>query len=444
MSKSPVFHRPSWVDQTKQKPLYPQKVSLLCCGIGGPERAAAEAGWKWQAVNVIDIAEFLKPAVERLHAYMGTPKNALKIGSASGDLLRFERGRFKELLVGSDGLVAGPCCPPWSPLGKQGARGDPRARVFLKVLEIIEWLAHSEESGAQLKWFVIENVVGISHRIEGEPPFTDDLEAWAAAAMPDFYFAWGIYKADQCHLPQSRGRVYCTGIKKEVAYKAGASTTLHIKEMLRPLPAMQPAALADFLEERSQMDPLPTAPGNKQNVFEYNRVFREIRDDAEKLSKCVDARVVSRCMSCDTSRRPTAEFGAFWDIEKVGCLTTQKRYIWLVGEVKHCLWGHGRWLTDRERCLCAGMRPSSLVPEMSWKQLVLALGNTMPPPQCGRAMTPLMHLVSCFQQEQPATPLPSVQDVPSRSEEEEDKFKQSKRSTRITQFFHKKQRVEVL
>ena len=59
-----------------------------------------------------------------------------------------------------DVIIAGPPCQPWSAKGIRGSWDDPRAAPFIRTLDIIIYMALQ---GA-LKFFIIENVAGVTHR----------------------------------------------------------------------------------------------------------------------------------------------------------------------------------------------------------------------------------------------------------------------------------------
>lgn len=149
------------------------RISLPCAGIDGPSKAMAEGGWPIRATNIYETEAKLQPALMRLHRALGTDIKQLHVGKAMGDICGDGR-----LLQPSEGLIAGPPCPPWSALGKKRGNSDPRAAVFWQVLEDIRLLAQA----GTLKFFVVENVVGIRKKQPGEKqPFVRELEDWFIA-----------------------------------------------------------------------------------------------------------------------------------------------------------------------------------------------------------------------------------------------------------------------
>lgn len=146
------------------------RVSLPCAGIDGPSRAMAEGGWHIQAKNMYDTGAKLEPALRRLHRALGTDLEQVHVGKFMGDICGSGR-----VIQPSEGLIAGPPCPPWSILGKRQGSNDPRAAVFRQVLQDIRSLADE----GSLQFFVVEDVVGIRQRQIGEEqPFVRELELW--------------------------------------------------------------------------------------------------------------------------------------------------------------------------------------------------------------------------------------------------------------------------
>ena len=73
-----------------------------------------------------------------------------------GEDCDFTRFALRDL-PDAEALVTGPPCPPWSRIGLHGGWEDPRAKVFKHIIRAIAELV---QRGC-LKWFLIENVVGI-------------------------------------------------------------------------------------------------------------------------------------------------------------------------------------------------------------------------------------------------------------------------------------------
>jgi site-specific DNA-cytosine methylase len=112
--------------------------------------------------------------------------DAIRLGKVAGDLLRVPFSRLLQIAP-IDGICSGPPCPPWAGQGKKGSLADPRARVYLRLLE---WVIYLVKMGGLL-FALLENVVGIKQQRGGRMPTIDHFIAVLERVCPEFW--WGVH-----------------------------------------------------------------------------------------------------------------------------------------------------------------------------------------------------------------------------------------------------------
>jgi len=157
-------------------------------------------------VNVFDTNDKLRPFYEAVHGWEAA--QAFNVGRKDGDLLEEPLA----LLESSDGVVAGPPCPPWSEQGNRAGVHDDRARVFERV---VEWVVELASRGA-LIFFAIEHVLGILKRMFGSADrFVESVLRKLRQAVPHFCIDYVVVSVRHA-LPARRQRVWLRGLRKDV------------------------------------------------------------------------------------------------------------------------------------------------------------------------------------------------------------------------------------
>ena len=199
-----VFSNPAW-SQDLRLPLSgaPRAVKVLspCCGLNAPERAARELLFPWESVGDWDFNIALLRTLEKLTAN----HNSLHIGAIAGNILSVD---VHSLDLGTDGIVSGPPCPPFSSLGKRLCELDARSSVFVAVCHWILYLARH----GRVSFYILENVKGIlSKRKRSGCSFADWFTSEMQTSMPEWHISVVQHNSRQCLTAQSRPRVFFVG-----------------------------------------------------------------------------------------------------------------------------------------------------------------------------------------------------------------------------------------
>ena len=187
------------------------RVLLPCGGIDAPGWAARALGMKFDVVGYYDTDP-------KYHDYMtnfGVEPSRVHVGREKGDFTRVALSQVPECNL----LVAGPPCPPFSRSGKHKRFEDDRSHVFFHIIAVIGHCASTQDS---FSGFVLENVVGmmdvpggrLKHPCRKRP--IDDVVDELYEKLGRSLWKIGVHKLDakDFGLPQSRPRVYITGIRR--------------------------------------------------------------------------------------------------------------------------------------------------------------------------------------------------------------------------------------
>lgn len=136
----------------------PIHVATPCCGIDGCGWALQISGANFRGNNMMDLEHRYRPYLRK---YMADDAEPLLLGKKDGDILKKPLSSWQRPV---HFLVAGPPCPPWAGNGNHGGAEDDRAKVFLKIVEVVGSLAKCGE----LQGTVLENVAGILINSEGK------------------------------------------------------------------------------------------------------------------------------------------------------------------------------------------------------------------------------------------------------------------------------------
>jgi hypothetical protein len=144
----------------------PLRVASPCMGIHGCGQAFLAMGSPIASVHNYDLEARYRPYLEHHLAELGMDAKdvVLNLGREAGNLLMVPLSTIARSKV--DLLIAGPPCPPWSSCGKKQGLKDPKAKVFIRILQ---WaLVMIKCCG--LLGLVLENVVGITYETHGREP----------------------------------------------------------------------------------------------------------------------------------------------------------------------------------------------------------------------------------------------------------------------------------
>ena len=376
------------------------RVLLPCGGIDAPGWAARALGIEFDVVGYYDT----DPQYAAYMANVGVDPSRVHVGKDQGDFARLALSHVPECNL----LVAGPPCPPFSRSGKHQRFEDDRSHVFFHIMAVI---GHCATTQPGFSCFVIENVAGMMdvpggrHKHPCRKPPLDCVvdELYKRLGRSEWMVRVHKLDAKDFGLPQSRPRVYITGIRRsKLIEKMSALRPERFRLAWSHEPSAGPDAdggpevevrgmpnLADFIDKS-----LP--PASRHALSE--RQNKTIQDNKEALQKAMDdTSNRGRVAVCSASRSS----GAKWGLQNrcdglCRCLTTTNSdlYAFSLGE------GHAnpalsldRFLTVNERCLLQGFPPLTVLTALGLpeKHAVHALGNAMAVPVIGAVMTSVLH-----------------------------------------------------
>ena len=131
---------------------------------------------------------------------------SLHLGATAGNLLHHQ---LKDLELPVDFLISGPPCPPWAGQGCRRSVQDGRAHVFIPVLS---WVFYLVKVGCLLGC-LLENVVGITHMVEGRESTMDVFLMCLRHWCPEFDWCVQTLDASDYKLAQTRVRVFLSGFR---------------------------------------------------------------------------------------------------------------------------------------------------------------------------------------------------------------------------------------
>jgi len=365
----------AWVGQLQQlvNEFHPLSIALPCVGANAGFVALKDMGHRGAVpMHIYDADEACrKPLAQLFGEGPGSP--TVHIGPIDGDILRVEPAG----LECPDGLVSGPPCQFCAGNGYHKPWSHPGLLVFKQVLAWIENFATR-----QLKFFVLENVRGISRNYQSFQSILDMALERLRRKLPEFEIkVWNLNSKDYT-LAQHRDRIYIFGVRQSVLHKVG-----HRDIPESPAPVMPRCRLSWFLTEG-----LPNTP-----LTSLTRKQRQNLKDYQKLSKRLisDRGMQGKFMTCDLSRRPTAAFGPKFRVDDlVDTLLTSNRQIFLMslGEGLRSPTVH-RWLKSEERCRLQGFRPEVFA-ECSETERNKLTGNAFSVPCIGVILHYITQLLS--------------------------------------------------
>ena len=147
---------PRWQDYFPPMPSLGRriKVACPCIGIDGCGHSLQAMSVPADMDNVYDLQDSYREALTQHLTEMGMDVIQLNLGKHAGNLMNC---CLEKLQKPVDLLIAGPPCPPWAGQGNKKGTKDPRAKVFMRVVQWLVFFIHS----CGLLAVVLENVVGI-------------------------------------------------------------------------------------------------------------------------------------------------------------------------------------------------------------------------------------------------------------------------------------------
>ena len=315
------------------------RLLLPCAGFDAPGEALRQLGIPYQCVGAWDSA--------------AGPAKVLNASYPGSVVRRDMLETSLESLPDADGLVSGPPCPPWSAMGSRRGSRDARARVLKRVLEWITFLAATRKT---LKFFVLENVAGICHKVAGSRGvMLDRVLARLRAALPESWHVVTLRMTSDC-VAHHRPRVYIVG---HIVRDGGSR--------LQPedIPRLPRARLRDLLLDlpAAKVEQVLT-PKQRSNLSTYLRRLAE-----RGRTKAAAVFPVDRDPSKSRSR---------WRCDdQVSCLRHSAPKLWL----KHG--SVSRLLHPAELCRLQGFPPRAMPCSLSGREVAKGMGNAMSVPVVG-------------------------------------------------------------
>ena len=256
-----VRHRLADAGVVLPSPSFPRRLSVTepFIGMAGMHEVMAEWGVAYDPVNVYELQNNLR---ELMSVKFGTAvADTFELGSPSGDMLHVAL----QMLLASDGLVAGPPCQPWTPKGTKRGRDDARVDAFDRLLL---WIQHLYFRG--LLFVILENVKEIFVPDASGYNYGDRVMVWLRFHCPAF--RWKVLKIRCCPylLPHRRVRIFILGLRRDILRS----------EQHFPLPLdlseVPPIALSDLLEsDVDNVEPSSLHPNRLKRLAGYERYLRE-------------------------------------------------------------------------------------------------------------------------------------------------------------------------
>ena len=189
------------------------RVLLPCGGIDAPGWAARAMGVEFDVVGYYDT----DPQYAAYMANLGVESSRLHVGREQGDFTRLALSHVPQCNL----LVAGPPCPPFSRVGTHQGFEDDRTHVFFHIIAVI---GHCAATQPGFSGFVLENVAGMmdvhggkkKHPCRKRPIdfVVHELHKHLGLRAKEWKVQVHQLDAKDFGLPQSRPRVYVTGIRR--------------------------------------------------------------------------------------------------------------------------------------------------------------------------------------------------------------------------------------
>ena len=283
----------------------PLVVAIPCCGIDGCSFALKDMEVPHLAAHVFDLEQGYADLLE--HNLRELVVGGVHVGKEKGDVLRPSLASFQGPC---DGVVSGPPCPPWSAQGSRGSAADPRADVFLRVLELV--IKFIKEGS--LMFTVLENVVGILQKIGGQESFGEKVLMVLEQEAPEFSWSFRTLASQDYGLPTLRKRCFLVGFRAP----AGAANY----SVPPPMPHFPAKRLDEFLGDFP-----PTPLDSLTNALRKNLAHYEGRIRALLLTAQVEPDDI---ISFSLDRGPNKVYAAPVHVNVVPTFTTHNKYLFVI------------------------------------------------------------------------------------------------------------------
>ena len=366
---SSLFPKPAELDRRL-------RIACPCVGIHGCGHALQSMATGADSVLVYDLqAGYKNYLLDHLQAGgMRLQDIVLNLGKKAGDLMKVPLSK----LGWADFLVSGPPCPPWAGQGKRKGLEDKhkRGHVFMRVLQ---WALFLIKCGGLLAC-VLENVLGMTHAVQGREPFMDRILRCMRLLAPEFDWAVSVLHARDYLLPQTRVRVFLRGMRKAITNNVPACLpalgTRHIREALAKLPCTPRSALT---------------PPQQKNLTDFESSIVKCVDDGKLQLEDVVVVAVDRAEG--GVYNPTMTTNSF------PTLTTHNQYLMILS-VADVVAGTPdeqreffRKPAPTERMTAQGF-PADAVLRVPSNLHVFAPGNAYPPPLIRAALQPMIEALA--------------------------------------------------
>ncbi|MCP4242075.1 MAG: DNA cytosine methyltransferase, partial [bacterium] len=342
------------VQRFSQRPL---RVSLPCAGMDAPGQALRLMGINYELVGAWEVDVGIGQILEKLYAARVDRCN-VHVGPESGDILRVVAGTVPP----ADALFSGPPCPPWSAIGRRGARDDVRSKVFDRV---VEWIIELAPRGLSLA--VLENVAGILERKgRKEPRHVDRYLGKLQRHLPSWSWSTLRLNSQDFGVPHHRVRVYLVGVaqgERIVRVPRFTGQTLH-------------ELCGKRKHGRTRADVKKLPPNQRRNLQQWKSRLRGVLQDTA---------LVGGTASFEVDRNPCkSNFASCRTDGSTPCLRASGHDLWLLGLGEGRRPAVNRLLLTEERCLLQGMCPRSIQSVGAPTRVILrGLGNAMTVPVVG-------------------------------------------------------------
>ena len=345
------------------------RVASPCIGIDACGHALDYMGVPADMCNAYDLEAGYMDVLMRRMREAGMEVIKLHLGREQGNLLKVG---LLDLESPVDFLVSGPPCPPWAGQGNKRGLNDERAAVFVRVLM---WVFFFVKCGGLLGC-ILENVVGITHEVDGIESAMSKFLRVLSNYLPEFAWKVDILKATEYMLPQTRVRVFLRGIRKLI------SNTVP--------PCLPPFGHRDIRECLGDFPYTPrsayTGP-QQRNLKQFEQVIcRRVREGTLEMDDVVFVSV---------DRSEDRIYKQIITVNAAPTLTTHNVYLVVlsVGDVVQSVPDSERrffrLLADSERLALQGIPPKLLL-SLPQGKAVLASGNTFPTSLIIACMQPLL------------------------------------------------------
>ena len=341
-------------------------------GLGGTRDVMEEWEVGYKPTNVYDT----QPGLRELHiAKHGlATADTFDLGSREGDMMAVPL----VALEASHGVVAGPPCPPWSPIGPKRKREDARVDPFDRLLA---WLRSLYVRG--LLFFIIENVTQIFSPDQGGQSYGDQVVSFLLEQLPAFRFRIVRLQCAPDLLPQRRLRVWIIGMRKDTLM---GHDSVPEPLSLSGIPAVQ---LADILSTDEANVPQATlTPARRSKLIAYEKRFK-CNIERHGLRHLVAVFDIDRGLHCQWTPVIGMDVVPTLTCSNSTLFVTSLPDIELPAEERmYC-----RFLTPGERFLLQGHQPS-LTRRVSRERAISLSGNAFPVPMLSCVMGPVLQRLS--------------------------------------------------